>query len=313
MSGTKLPATLSLDLDNQWAYMRVHGDAGWEKFPSYFDRVVPRILSTLRKRQLRITVFVVGQDAARAENRAALRTIAEAGHEIGNHSFHHQPSIADKPEAEVEAELAQAESAIADAAGHRPVGYRAPGFAISAATLSALQRRGYAYDASTFPTSLGPLARMYYRSTTSNGAGGAEQKNLYGGWREALRPLRPHRLPVPHEKLLEIPVTTFPGMRTPIHLTYLLFAMERSRKLALSYFRAAMWSCAAAKVPPSLLLHPLDFLGSDDVPELAFFPGMRIRGEEKTSFVGDVLDILCERFQPVPLHDFATLHASLAV
>ena len=40
-------ATLSLDLDNQWSYMKTHGDAGWETFPSYLDVAVPRILDLL--------------------------------------------------------------------------------------------------------------------------------------------------------------------------------------------------------------------------------------------------------------------------
>ncbi len=26
-------ASLSLDLDNKWSYMKTHGDAGWESFP----------------------------------------------------------------------------------------------------------------------------------------------------------------------------------------------------------------------------------------------------------------------------------------
>jgi len=28
----KLPLGISLDLDNQWSYMKIHGDAGWEEY-----------------------------------------------------------------------------------------------------------------------------------------------------------------------------------------------------------------------------------------------------------------------------------------
>ena len=66
-------ASLSLDLDNKWSYMKTHGDRGWESFPSYLDVVVPRFLGLLDELGLRITVFVVGQDAALAQNRAAAR------------------------------------------------------------------------------------------------------------------------------------------------------------------------------------------------------------------------------------------------
>ena len=84
-------ASLSLDLDNKWSYLKTHGDAGWESYPSYLDRVVPRVLDVLAARRLTITFFVVGQDAALEANRTALRSIADAGHEIGNHSFRHEP------------------------------------------------------------------------------------------------------------------------------------------------------------------------------------------------------------------------------
>ena len=57
-------ASLSLDLDNQWTYMRTHGDAGWESYPSYLDLVVPRVLRALAERDLKITFFIVGRDAA---------------------------------------------------------------------------------------------------------------------------------------------------------------------------------------------------------------------------------------------------------
>ena len=86
---SQMIASLSLDLDNKWSYLKTHGDRGWEEFPSYLDAVVPRFLEMLGKLGLRITVFVVGQDAALTKNRAALASIAAAGHEIGNHSFHH--------------------------------------------------------------------------------------------------------------------------------------------------------------------------------------------------------------------------------
>ena len=66
-------ASLSLDLDNQWSYMKTHGDAGWENFPTYLDVVVPRVLGFLEEKQLKITFFIVGQDAALKRNVEAIR------------------------------------------------------------------------------------------------------------------------------------------------------------------------------------------------------------------------------------------------
>ena len=76
-------SSISLDLDNQWSYMKTHGDSKWESYPSYLSWAVPRILEYLDARDLKITFFVVGKDATDAESAAAMRKIAEAGHEIG--------------------------------------------------------------------------------------------------------------------------------------------------------------------------------------------------------------------------------------
>jgi peptidoglycan/xylan/chitin deacetylase (PgdA/CDA1 family) len=158
-------ASLSLDLDNPWSYLKTRGQRGWESFPTYLPLVIPRVLDFLAARDLTISFFVVGQDAALEVNRAPLRSLADAGHEIGNHSFHHQPWLHLSSEAEIEAELGQAEEVIEAATGKRPAGFRGPGFSLSAATLRVLARRGCGYDTSTFPAFLGPLARAYYFMT----------------------------------------------------------------------------------------------------------------------------------------------------
>ena len=80
-------ATLSLDLDNLWSYLKTRGDRSWRSLPSFLDLVVPRVLRFLEEREQPITWFVVGQDAAVADNRIVLSSIASAGHEIGNHSI----------------------------------------------------------------------------------------------------------------------------------------------------------------------------------------------------------------------------------
>src|SRR6185503_10665179 len=105
MINNKPLASLSLDLDNLWSYMKTHGDSGWELFPSYLDLVVPRVLDFLNKRDLKITFFIVGQDAALEKNIPVLRSIADAGHEIGNHSFHHEPWLHLYTLPQIEAEL----------------------------------------------------------------------------------------------------------------------------------------------------------------------------------------------------------------
>ncbi|MEA2604886.1 MAG: hypothetical protein QOF89_5878 [Acidobacteriota bacterium] len=300
------PASLSLDLDNLWSYLKIHGDPGWEEFPSYLDIAVPRILAFLAERGLRITFFVVGQDAAREENHGALASIAAAGHEIGNHSFRHESWLHLYSEKELEEELVRAEEAIVQATGVRPAGFRGPGFSLSPAVLAVLARRGYRYDASTLPTFLGPLARAYYFRTAGLTEDERRQRSaLFGTFGEGFRPIRPYRWRVGEERLLEIPVTTLPLLRTPIHLSYVLYLDLVSPALGRLYFNTALRLCRLTGVQPSILLHPLDFLGCDDTDALAFFPAMRRPGAWKLARVSEHLAALCRRFEVLPLGEHA--------
>lgn len=303
----KIPiASLSLDLDNKWSYQKTHGDPGWEKYPSYLHLVVPRVLKFLGERDLRITWFIVGRDAAMPEHRGVLRSIVEAGHEVGNHSFEHEPWLHLYPEAQIEAELAKTEEAIEAATGVRPVGFRGPGFSASDAVLAVLKRRGYAYDCSTFPTYLGPLARRYYFWTAKLPAEEkAKRAKLFGTLGDGLRPLKPYRWQTPGGELLEIPVTTLPGFKVPIHASYLLYLARFSRFAAKAYWRSALAMCRLTGTPPSILLHPLDFLGCDDDPDLAFFPAMDKPAEWKLAVMSDILGSLATRFAVVPMGEHA--------
>jgi uncharacterized small protein (DUF1192 family) len=296
------PASLSLDLDNLWSYLKIHGDREWESFPSYLDLVVPRVLAFLAARGLRITFFVVGQDAAREENREPLAALGAAGHEIGNHSFRHESWLHLYSEAELEEELGRAEEAIERATGQRPAGFRGPGFSLSASTLAVLARRGYRYDASTLPTFLGPLARAYYFRTAGLTAEERRQRSvLFGKFSEGLRPIRPYRWRVGEGRLIEIPVTTMPILRTPIHLSYVLYLDLVSPLLGRLYFDNALRLCRLSGVQPSILLHPLDFLGCDDTEALSFFPGMRRPSAWKLARVSEHLASLERGFEVVSM------------
>ena len=352
-------ASLSLDLDNKWSYMKTHGDAGWDSFPSYLDVCVPRFLEFLAQRDIKITVFVVGQDAALEKNHDALASISAAGHEIGNHSFHHEPWLHLYSRVQINEELARAEEHIERVTGQLPVGFRGPGFSLSHDVLRVLKQRGYEYDCSTFPTFLGPLARLYYFLTARlDDQQKQERKKLFGTMGEGFRPLRPYAWSVtPDEvrpcaipasrrasapgrfpntercpnaavvrgltpsgsldsrELLEIPVTTMPWFKVPMHVSYLLYLDQFSRPLAMTYWRMALTLCRMSGVAPSLLLHPLDFLGRDDDRDLDFFPAMRSPSARKVELVGKVIDEMARHYQIVPMraHAAAIMGRNLGV
>jgi len=288
--------------------MKTHGDAGWDEFPSYLEMFSEILLDRLADHDLKITIFVVGQDAALPQNQRALRALADAGHEIGNHSFHHEPWLHRQSEEGIAAEIADAERSIAAATGKKPCGFRGPGYSLSEAILRALAALGYLYDASTFPTIIGPLARTYYfwHSRSFSAEEREHRKELFGSLRDGRRPLCPYIWSLERGKtLLEIPVTTMPLSRLPMHLSYLHYLMSFSSALGRAYLRFAVTLCRIHGVQPSFLLHPLDFLGCDLVPSLSFFPGMNLPTAKKLARFDWVIRYLKRHFRIVSMQEHA--------
>ena len=284
-------ASLSLDLDNKWSYMKTHGDAGWEKFPSYLDTVVPRSLHFLKERNLNVTFFIVGQDAALEENHEALAQISGANHEIGNHSFNHEPWLHLYSRAQLETEFEKTEEAIAKITNQSLVGFRGPGYSLSPTVLEVLSERNYQYDCSTLPTYIAPLARAYYffKSPEMSIEEREKRKKLFGKFSDGFQSLKPYCWQIGEKSLVEIPVTTLPIFKTPIHFSYLLYLATFSELAAKTYFKTALRFCVINKLAPSLLLHPLDFLDGTDAAELKFFPAMNLAAEKKMELIGEFL------------------------
>ncbi len=303
MKAPKPLASLSLDLDDLWTYLRTRGDAQWEAYPSYLPAFVPLALDMFERLNLRLTFFIVGADAARKVNLPYLQSIAERGHEIGNHSFSHDCSLPGYTASQIESEIARAEEAIVAATGQRPKGFRGPGFGWSPDLLEILNRRGYLYDASTLPTFLGPLARWYFFARSRLTADERKQRAaLYGSFRDGFRPIQPYRWQLrTGSQLLEIPTTTVPIAKLPFHMSYLLYLSRFSSSLMFAYLRGAIQACRIAGVQPSFLLHPLDLLGAEQAPGLSFFPAMDLPGPRKRDLVLRVLEELGAAFELVPM------------
>jgi len=300
---TKPLASVSLDVDNMWSYMKIHGDPRWESRPSYFGTFIPYMLEVLERLQLRITFFIVGIDAAEDRNAAAIRSIVNAGHEVGNHSFEHEPWLHLYDRDRLWREIEMTDLAIEAASGQKPVGFRGPGFSWCPELLNVLEERGHGFDSSTLPTYLGPLARAYYFWTAKLTKEEREQrKELFGKFSDGLRPVKPYYWNLTNgRRLLEIPVTTTPVVKTPFHFSYLVYLAKFSEPLMAAYLRTAVAACRATGTEPSFLLHPLDVIGGDQVPELKFFPGMDVSSARKTALLEKVLKTLAASFELVPM------------
>lgn len=126
-----------------------------DRWPTYEDRVeknTRRLLAILDAARVKATFFVLGYVADQFP--ALVREVAEAGHEIGLHSYDHRPVYRLTPD-EFRADLERGREAVERAAGRPVVGYRAPMFSINRSALWALEvlsEQGFGYDSSVFPT-----------------------------------------------------------------------------------------------------------------------------------------------------------------
>ncbi|MGV8964524.1 MAG: polysaccharide deacetylase family protein [Candidatus Saccharimonadaceae bacterium] len=303
MSKKKPVASISLDLDNQWSYMKIHGDEGWDKYPSYFNIFVPHILDVLDELDLKITFFIVGKDTESEENRKYLKMITDRGHEVGNHSYYHESWLQTYSYEKIEKEITEAEEAIFLATGQRPKGFRGPGFSWSKDLLEVLKKREYLYDASTLPTWLGPLARAYYfwKSDLPKEEKKA-RKELFGKFSDGLRPNKPYYHNLSDEQtLLEIPVSTIPVLRVPFHLSYLIYLSGISDFIMKLYLSIAILFCKITNTRPSYLLHPLDLIGGDKIKVLAFFPGMNLDSDHKIKVFMYVIKTFQKHYELKPM------------
>ncbi len=297
-------ASISLDLDNQWSYMKTWGQPGWESFPSYFDIFIPHILDILDRWNLKITFFVVGKDVALEKNHHILKLLIESGHEIGNHSFHHDVWLRQYTKEDLKKDIMDTDLQIQKVFDHKPIGFRGPGFMWSQDLLEILADNGYQYDSSTFPSYIGPLANKYFsRSTNLSDDVMEKREGLYGSLRDGLRPIKPYYWQLNSKRqLLEIPVTTMPGIRSPFHLSYLLYLSRFSEILMSLYLKSAVSLCKMTGTGICFLLHPTDLIGGDQIPEMAFFPGMDINANRKMELLEKVLKILSKHFNLVNMN-----------
>ena len=301
-------ANLSLDLDNKWSYMKNNGSEGWEEYPSYFDVFVPYVLNILKELDVQITFFIIGKDAAIEENQEYIRMIADAGHAIANHSFKHDTFLNLYTREELEQEIDASHQIISKVSGQEPIGFRGPGFTWNETLMEVLAAKGYRYDTSTFPTIIGPLARWYYFKTSNLTAEQKkERKDLFGKFSDGFMKLKPYFWKLKNERqLLEIPVSTMPLFRLPIHLTYLMYLSAVSEGLMFLYLRCAIFLCKLTRTSPNFLIHPTDLLGDDMISGMEFFPGMHIPSQKKLNIFKKVIRLFNSHFTLATLEEHSS-------
>jgi polysaccharide deacetylase family protein (PEP-CTERM system associated) len=149
-----VPDLLTVDLEDYF-HVEAFADrislSSWSSFPARIRANTERILQLFDHYHFRATFFVLGWVAERDPE--LIRQIANAGHEVGCHSYAHR-RVSTLPPEEFRRDLRRAREAIEEAAGTKVLGYRAPTFSIGRENQWAfeiLAEEGFLYDSSVFP------------------------------------------------------------------------------------------------------------------------------------------------------------------
>jgi peptidoglycan/xylan/chitin deacetylase (PgdA/CDA1 family) len=230
--------SVSVDLDAVECYHRIHAlpelPTGEVRF-AILRRALPRLAQLFARHGVVATLFVVGKDIEEdAEGAHIVSELAKAGHEIANHSYSHPYHLVRLDREGIAAELDRGAAAIAQVAGQAPVGFRAPGYEISADLLALLCERGYRYDSSTFP------AIPYYLAKAAVMAGlrlaGRTSGSILGSPKVLGAPCAPYHPAAsePYRRgdlpIVELPVTVTPLLRLHVIGTTLVIAPEWLRR-----------------------------------------------------------------------------------
>ncbi|MGH7751195.1 MAG: polysaccharide deacetylase family protein, partial [Gemmatimonadales bacterium] len=214
-----LTCSVSVDLDGIDCYYGIHGLGTPPALLRgvVLTRALPRFLELFARRRIPATFFVIGRDAE--ADGQAVRAAAAAGHEIANHSHTHPYRLLRLPANEMEHEVTRAHEVLSAAAGVAPVGFRSPGYMLSAELLALLSRLGYRYDSSMFP------CWPYYAAKAAVMAcmrlRGRRSASVLHGPRAMLCPPLPYRpdMSRPWRRgsapVVELPVAVTRGLRLP--------------------------------------------------------------------------------------------------
>jgi peptidoglycan/xylan/chitin deacetylase (PgdA/CDA1 family) len=230
--------SVSVDLDAIACYHRIHAlgepPAAEARF-AILRRALPRLGELFARHAVTATFFVVGQDLEEDEAGARiLADLAKAGHELASHSYSHPYDLVRRSRAQIAAELDRAHAAIAAVAGVAPVGFRAPGYEISATLVELLCERGYRYDSSTFPAIPYYLAKAAVMGALR--VAGRPSASILGSPRVLGAPRLPYHpaANAPYRRgdlpIVELPVTVTPWLRLHVIGTTLVIAPEWLRR-----------------------------------------------------------------------------------
>ena len=145
---------MTVDVEDWFHILEFEGGYGrsdWESLESRVERGTDGLLALFERANTRATFFIVGWVAWKFPQ--LVRKVAQAGHEIGSHSFWHEV-IPRHDRKTLAADLGSSRRLLEDLSGTPVRGFRAPGGSITpegAWAFDVMLEQGYEYDSSMCP------------------------------------------------------------------------------------------------------------------------------------------------------------------
>jgi hypothetical protein len=227
------------------------------------------------------------------------------GMEIANHSYGHDYALTRKPDLTIESEVERGEQCIQAVTKQAPVGFRAPGYALSGPLYQILCSRGYRYDSSVFP------AVPYYLAKAAVMGGLAVRGRASRAVLDTPMVLLAPRMPYfpdpmkPYRRgqgaVLELPISTQPFSRIPFIGT---FATTLPRAVVRGIYKSMRRSTFL-----NFELHAIDLLdASDGIPSelVRQQRDLSVPRQEKWSRLKEIFQWMKADYQTITLAEAAT-------
>lgn len=291
-------ASVGVDVDSLCHYYRIHGldesgasNAAWEVG-------VPRFVALFDELGVPATFYCIAEDMAFGGNADRARAVAEAGHEIGNHTWHHRYDLTQLNKAERQAELAEGRRILEEASGSSVIGFRSPGYNTTSALVADVACTGHRYDSSVFPCAPYYLAKAGIMGLMR--LRGRRSRSVLGEPRVLSAPRDPYRMrgddPYrPGAGLWQFPVAVAGGI--PLIGTAFT-ALGRAPSVAAAKAGVRM------RQHLTIEFHAVDLLSLDDDgldPTLAVQPDLKVPVAKKRRIFRDTLAAIARKAEFVRL------------
>ena len=299
-------ATIQVDLDGVWTIYR-HHQVEVSHYPDpVFEQSLSRFLALFNTANIKTTFFVVGSDLETPELAHQIKQVADAGHELANHTYSHPLNFSQLTYTEKKNEIERADSLIRDITGQSVIGFRAPSYAIDSETLTILNDLRYQYDSSIFPTYWSGLIRQFETgfSVPSSKASASYGKIQYSRapnriyHPDATFPWKPGNL-----NLWEVPVSVYPLVRIPIHSSF-------SARLGWWYFASAINWLARLRRSVVFVFHGVDLVDRFEDNRIPKVKWILDPVEERMELFSRMVNFIARKYQIIPTKELVIANDS---